>query len=126
MPYIIGRLLPGAGLYNVLFTDYSHFAIVWSCTSLSLAHAAQQPHALHHRAAAYNVLFTDYSHFAIVWSCTSLSLAHADRIWVLGRERELEAPVRAQIYSIMTALGLDPDRLILSKNNNCKGPEIIN
>ncbi|KOB68466.1 putative apolipoprotein D [Operophtera brumata] len=89
MPYIIGRLLPGAGLYNVLFTDYSHFAIVWSCTSLSLAHAGKHfRYKLNNRmpyiigrllpgAGLYNVLFTDYSHFAIVWSCTSLSLAHA-------------------------------------------------
>nr|QRM12808.1 apolipoprotein D 1 [Spodoptera exigua] len=81
VPYVIGRLLPGAGVYNILFTDYEQFAIVWSCTSVSIA--------------------------------------HSDHIWVLGRRREIEAPVRAQIYAIMEELRLDPDRLIISKNNNC-------
>uniref|UniRef100_A0A2A4J1R8 Lipocalin/cytosolic fatty-acid binding domain-containing protein n=1 Tax=Heliothis virescens TaxID=7102 RepID=A0A2A4J1R8_HELVI len=81
VPYIIGRLLPGAGVYNILFTDYDQFAIVWSCTSVSIA--------------------------------------HSDHIWVLGRRREIEAAVRAQIYAIMQELRLDPDRLIISKNNNC-------
>lgn len=81
VPYVIGRLLPGAGLYNILFTDYDGFAIIWSCTSLSVA--------------------------------------HSDHIWVLGRQREIEASVRVRIYAIMQELGLDPDRLIISKNTNC-------
>ncbi|CAB3234711.1 unnamed protein product [Arctia plantaginis] len=81
VPYVIGRLLPGAGLYNILFTDYDRFAIVWSCASFSIA--------------------------------------HSDHIWVLGRRREIDASVRAQIYAIMEELHLDPDRLIISKNTNC-------
>ncbi|XP_045446006.1 apolipoprotein D-like [Melitaea cinxia] len=81
MPYIIGRMLPGAGQYNVLFTDYERFALVWSCTNFSIA--------------------------------------HSDRMWVLGRQRDIEADLRAQIYAIIQELNLDPDRLILSKNNNC-------
>ncbi|XP_059061791.1 apolipoprotein D-like [Achroia grisella] len=81
MPYIIGRLLPGAGQYNVLSTDYDQFALVWSCSSLSVA--------------------------------------HSDRIWVLGRHREIEAALRAQIYASMVKMRLDPDRLVISKNNNC-------
>ncbi|XP_053625506.1 apolipoprotein D-like isoform X2 [Plodia interpunctella] len=86
MPYIIGRLLPGAGLYNILFTDYNRFALVWSCTSLTVA--------------------------------------HSDRIWVLGRKREIPAELRAQIYALMAELRLDPDRLIISKNNNCSEPKL--
>lgn len=39
MPYILGRLLPGAGQYNILFTDYERFALVWSCTNYSIAHS---------------------------------------------------------------------------------------
>ncbi|XP_046965143.1 apolipoprotein D-like [Vanessa cardui] len=81
MPYIIGRMLPGAGHYNILFTDYDRFALVWSCTNFSVA--------------------------------------HSDRMWVLGRQRDIEAGLRAQIYAIIQELRLDPDRLILSKNNNC-------
>ncbi|KAJ0180274.1 hypothetical protein K1T71_003678 [Dendrolimus kikuchii] len=88
MPYIIGRLLPGAGQYNILFTDYEKFALVWSCTSVSLA--------------------------------------HTDRIWVLGRQREIDAPVRAQIYAIMAELHLDPDRLFITKNTNCTTVDTIN
>ncbi|XP_060810792.1 apolipoprotein D isoform X2 [Amyelois transitella] len=86
MPYIIGRLLPGAGLYNILFTDYDKFAIIWSCTSVSVA--------------------------------------HSDRIWILGREREIQAELRAQIYALMMELRLDPDRLIISKNYNCSAAEL--
>ncbi|CAK1582206.1 unnamed protein product [Parnassius mnemosyne] len=81
MPYVIGRLLPGAGQYNILATDYDQFALIWSCTSVSIA--------------------------------------HSDRMWVLGRRREIEANVRAQIYAVLQQLGLDPDRLMLSKNSNC-------
>ncbi|KAI8435347.1 hypothetical protein MSG28_003672 [Choristoneura fumiferana] len=86
MPYLIGRMLPGAGQYSVLFTDYDNFAVVWSCTSVSIA--------------------------------------HADRMWVLGRRRELGAALRARIYALLAALQLDPDRLLLSKNNNCTQPLI--
>ncbi|KAG7306967.1 hypothetical protein JYU34_007090 [Plutella xylostella] len=39
MPYVLGRMLPGAGQYSVLFTDYEQYAIVWSCTSVSIAHS---------------------------------------------------------------------------------------
>ncbi|XP_045491462.1 apolipoprotein D-like [Colias croceus] len=81
MPYVIGRMLPGAGHYNILFTDYDQFALIWSCTN-------------------YNVV-------------------HSDRIWLLGRERDIDAILRAQIYAIMQELNLDSDRLIISKNNNC-------
>ncbi|XP_026313969.1 apolipoprotein D-like [Hyposmocoma kahamanoa] len=87
MPYIIGQLLPGAGLYNILFTDYDQFAIVWSCNSVSFA--------------------------------------HSDRMWILGRSREIEASVRAHIYAIMEELKLDSDRLVISKNNNCTATEYI-
>lgn len=42
-----------------------------------------------------------------------------DRMWILGRTREIDATVRAHIYAIMEELKLDSDRLIISKNNNC-------
>lgn len=32
---MIARLMPGTGKYQVLFTDYEHFSILWSCTSLA-------------------------------------------------------------------------------------------
>lgn len=33
-PDVIARLLPGSGKYQVLYTDYDNFAILWSCSSL--------------------------------------------------------------------------------------------
>lgn len=33
-PDVIARLLPGSGRYQVLYTDYENFAILWSCSSL--------------------------------------------------------------------------------------------
>ncbi|XP_055836708.1 apolipoprotein D [Episyrphus balteatus] len=33
-PDVIARLLPGSGKYQVLYTDYENFAILWSCSSL--------------------------------------------------------------------------------------------
>ncbi|GLV34219.1 Glial Lazarillo [Carabus blaptoides fortunei] len=41
LPTAIARLLPGAGFYQVLHTDYNNFAILWTCSNLLLAHADQ-------------------------------------------------------------------------------------
>lgn len=39
---MIARLLPGSGKYQVLYTDYENFVILWSCGSLgSLGYADQ-------------------------------------------------------------------------------------
>lgn len=70
-------------------------------------------------AGHYQVLYTDYEHFAILWTCSSLGLLHTDQLWVLGRAREISVPLRAEIYGILSELGIDSDRLIISKNNNC-------
>ncbi|KAL7738650.1 hypothetical protein ACLKA6_006940 [Drosophila palustris] len=41
-PEVIARLLPGSGKYQVLYTDYDNFAILWSCGSIgSLGYADQ-------------------------------------------------------------------------------------
>ncbi|XP_037946867.1 apolipoprotein D [Teleopsis dalmanni] len=41
-PDVIARLLPGSGKYQVLYTDYDNFAILWSCGSLgSLGYSDQ-------------------------------------------------------------------------------------
>ncbi|KAI8127288.1 hypothetical protein FF38_03226 [Lucilia cuprina] len=81
-PDVIARLLPGSGKYQVLYTDYDHFAILWSCGSLG-------------------------------------SLGYSDQIWVFGRERDFNVEVRTKIYDALKKLGLEPDRLVLSKNRNC-------
>lgn len=50
--------------------------------------------------------------------CFALSL-FADIIWVLGRERDLTATSRAQLYSLLYELNINPDRLILTKHEKC-------
>ncbi|XP_064541479.1 apolipoprotein D [Drosophila montana] len=41
-PEVIARLLPGSGKYQVLYTDYDNYAILWSCGSIgSLGYADQ-------------------------------------------------------------------------------------
>jgi apolipoprotein D and lipocalin family protein len=67
----------------------------------------------------YQILYTDYENFAIFWSCSNFGIAHADQIWLLGRDQDFSLDVRQKIYNSLTQLGLDPDRLILSKNKNC-------
>uniref|UniRef100_A0A182YC29 Lipocln_cytosolic_FA-bd_dom domain-containing protein n=1 Tax=Anopheles stephensi TaxID=30069 RepID=A0A182YC29_ANOST len=41
LPTAIARLLPGSGRYQVLYTNYENFAILWSCTSFVAVHADQ-------------------------------------------------------------------------------------
>lgn len=44
----------------------------------------------------------------------------SDQIWLLGRERkDFTLETRTIIHDAMQKLGLDPDRLVLSKNLNC-------
>ncbi|XP_017769350.1 PREDICTED: apolipoprotein D-like [Nicrophorus vespilloides] len=38
LPNTVARFLPGAGFYQILDTDYEDFAVLWTCTSLGLAH----------------------------------------------------------------------------------------
>jgi len=83
LPNAISRFLPGAGRYQVLFTDYDNFAILWSCSSFG-------------------------------------SLGYTDQIWLMGRNRtDFVLDIRTMIHDTLIQLGLDPDRLVLSKNENC-------
>ncbi|XP_055537265.1 apolipoprotein D-like [Wyeomyia smithii] len=67
----------------------------------------------------YQILYTNYNDFAILWSCSSFVAVYADQIWLLGRERDYSADTRKKIYSALTQLSLDPERLFISKNNGC-------
>ncbi|XP_055629406.1 apolipoprotein D-like [Toxorhynchites rutilus septentrionalis] len=67
----------------------------------------------------YQVLYTNFENFAILWSCSSFLAVHTDQIWLLGRERDYPAETRKKIYSALTQLSLDPERLFISKNDNC-------
>ncbi|XP_066998174.2 apolipoprotein D [Anabrus simplex] len=67
----------------------------------------------------YTVLDTDYVNYAILWSCTDFTLMHADLVWVLGRRRELPVWARVEVYSKLTELDVDSDRLTLSRHRNC-------
>ncbi|KAL5287810.1 hypothetical protein ACFFRR_008590 [Megaselia abdita] len=81
-PDVISRLLPGSGKYQVLFSDYDNFAILWSCASLG-------------------------------------PIGYADQIWIFGRDRDFNVTIRSKIYDSLKRLGLEPDRLVISKNKNC-------
>lgn len=67
----------------------------------------------------YTILHTDYDNYAILWSCSDLAVMHADLVWVLGRKRELPVEVRAQVYNKLVELGIDTERLTLSRQRNC-------
>jgi len=70
-------------------------------------------------AGFYQVLDTDYDTYAILWSCTNYGLAHSDLLWIWGRQKEIDANLRANIYRMLDTWRLDTERLILPKNSNC-------
>ena len=41
LPQAIARILPGSGRYQILYTDYDNFAILWSCSSYRIAHTGK-------------------------------------------------------------------------------------
>ncbi|XP_001661562.2 apolipoprotein D [Aedes aegypti] len=41
LPTAVARFLPGSGKYQVLYTNYDDFAILWSCSSFVAVHADQ-------------------------------------------------------------------------------------
>lgn len=46
-------------------------------------------------------------------------LFFSDIVWVLGRERDLAAASRAELYTLLYELNINPDRLILTKHEKC-------
>lgn len=38
LPKAISRFLPGAGTYQVIKTDYNNYMVLYSCTTLAIAH----------------------------------------------------------------------------------------
>lgn len=83
LPNVIARYLPGSGKYQILFTDYDQYAILWSCSSIG-------------------------------------GIGHTDQMWLLSRVRsDFDVIARTKIHETLMQLGLDPERLMLSKNKNC-------
>jgi apolipoprotein D and lipocalin family protein len=39
LPSAVARMMPGSGVYRVLDTDYDNYAILWSCSNLSIMYA---------------------------------------------------------------------------------------
>lgn len=35
LPKAIARIMPGSGRYHVLYTDYDHYCILWSCSEMA-------------------------------------------------------------------------------------------
>ncbi|XP_050532666.1 apolipoprotein D-like [Daktulosphaira vitifoliae] len=67
----------------------------------------------------YYVIYSDYKNYTILWSCTSYGLFHTDIIWILGRERDLSATSRAELYSLLYEFGMNSERLILTRHEKC-------
>ncbi|VVC39209.1 Lipocalin/cytosolic fatty-acid binding domain,Invertebrate colouration protein,Calycin,Lipocalin [Cinara cedri] len=68
----------------------------------------------------YHIMHSDYENYTVLWSCTSFGLFHTDIVWVLGRERDLAATSRAELYTLLYELNINPDRLILTKHEKCE------
>lgn len=41
LPVAISRLLPLSGRYQILYSDYSNFSILYSCSGFGIAHAGK-------------------------------------------------------------------------------------
>lgn len=41
VPGYLARLAPGSGTYTILDTDYTDFALIYSCTNLRFFHAGK-------------------------------------------------------------------------------------
>lgn len=96
--------MPGSGRYQVLFTDYEQFCILWSCTSLApLGHTGTKRLTLTETKQKPN-----------------RNPPILDQIWLLSRRREdFKVEMRGRIHETLRRLGLDPERLVLSKNKGC-------
>uniref|UniRef100_A0A1Y1LIV7 Lipocalin/cytosolic fatty-acid binding domain-containing protein n=1 Tax=Photinus pyralis TaxID=7054 RepID=A0A1Y1LIV7_PHOPY len=70
-------------------------------------------------AGFYQVLDTDYDRFAILWSCSNFGVIYTDLVWIFARGKEIDAELRAKIYGFLKTKGIDSERLVLPKNNNC-------
>ncbi|CAH0554596.1 unnamed protein product [Brassicogethes aeneus] len=86
LPKAVSRYLPGAGSYQVIKTDYSTYAVLYSCTNFSFA---------------------------------TYPLANTDLVWILGRQKEISAEIRSEIYDFLAFYQIDSERLILAQNLNC-------
>lgn len=114
LPDIVSRFLPGAGRYQILYTDYQNFAILWSCSSLA---------NLGYTGKLIRSFFLPILHrhiHSFISLCFCFSVLIADQIWLMSRERkDFSLEIRTIIHDALTKLGLDPERLVLSKNRNC-------
>lgn len=104
LPSPIARLLPGSGKYQVLYTDYDNFCILWSCSNFGIAYTG----------IYFSIRTLPYYKLTL-----SSDVSFSDQIWVLGREREFELATRRVIYDALDQLGLGSDRLVLSRHKNC-------
>lgn len=107
LPDVIARILPGAGKYQVLYTDYKNFAILWSCSSIA------------------NLGYTGINRCFMHLKPQKLgpsrqNLFFSDQIWLMARQRkDFPKDIRTIVHDALVRLGLEPDRLVLSKNSNC-------
>lgn len=67
----------------------------------------------------YHILNTDYTNYAIMWSCSDMGMLHTDQVWIMGRQQDLDTEKRSEVYALLTEVGIDIKRLVLTKHKNC-------
>ncbi|XP_018022290.1 apolipoprotein D isoform X2 [Hyalella azteca] len=90
---------------------------------LSVSFSSPTPYANNSNAVTdsnYWVLDTDYNSYAVVWSCTSALIANIQFMWVLTRDPQPSEALVNKTLTIIRNKGLDPTRLSITDQNNCK------
>lgn len=122
LPDVIARILPGAGKYQVLYTDYKNFAILWSCSSIANLGYTGHYNLSHSDIYAGRIQVGTCKQFLNHKNSYNFNLFHLklDQIWLMARQRkDFPLEVRTIVHDALVRLGLEPDRLVLSKNSNC-------
>lgn len=94
--------LPSTGKYQILYTDYENFAIFYACNNYFgiIGHTGMD--------CSFKCCITIEKN--------DISL---DQIWLMGRLFDYEVEIRQKVYAALELLGLDPERLTISKNDSC-------
>lgn len=100
LPRIVNRYLPGAGYYQVVSTDYTSYAILYSCSNFHLFH-------------------TGNTHVTTIHARILCKGKVLDLVWIWAKQKEIGVELRSYIYQTLSKNHIDPERLTLPKNKNC-------
>ncbi|PRD36027.1 UNVERIFIED_CONTAM: Apolipoprotein D [Trichonephila clavipes] len=79
------------------------------------------------------VLLSDYNNFAVVWSCRNVdplipitgldflrNLSHTENLWILSRNRTMDATTKEKIYSFLDTNAINRRSLRPVPQENCQ------